>query len=113
MFVDTGWRVRSEVLPLTWDRVDFRAGVVRLDPNTAKTGAGRVFPFDALPNLASLLKARCDLTTDLERATGRIIPNVFHRSRSAYCNHEACRALATGRRVAPGDNRGTITDSVE
>jgi integrase len=30
----TGWRVPSEVLTLTWERVDFRAGVVRLDANT-------------------------------------------------------------------------------
>ena len=28
----TGWRLKSEVLPLTVDRVDLQAGVVRLDP---------------------------------------------------------------------------------
>jgi integrase len=28
----SGWRIPSEVLALTWDRVDFAAGVVRLDP---------------------------------------------------------------------------------
>jgi integrase len=39
----TGWRIRSEVLPLTWDRVDFAAGVVRLDVGTTKTGHGRTF----------------------------------------------------------------------
>jgi integrase len=39
----TGWRVTSEVLPLTWDRVDFAAGTVRLEEGTTKSGAGRTF----------------------------------------------------------------------
>jgi integrase len=26
----TGWRIRSEVLPLTWAQIDFVAGTVRL-----------------------------------------------------------------------------------
>jgi integrase len=41
----TGWR-KSEVLGLTWDRVDC-AGILRLD--TSKTGEGRVLPFAARP----------------------------------------------------------------
>lgn len=52
----TGWRVRSEVLPLTWARVDWRAGVVRLDPGTTKNGDGREFPFAALLVLKQLLE---------------------------------------------------------
>jgi integrase len=39
----TGWRVKSEVLPLTVDRVDLSAGVVRLDPGTTKNNDGRSF----------------------------------------------------------------------
>lgn len=38
----TGWRVPSEVLPLTWANVDLGDGTVRLDPGTTKTGKGRV-----------------------------------------------------------------------
>ena len=41
----TGWRTRSEILPLTWDRVDFKAGVVRLEVRQSKNGKGRTFPF--------------------------------------------------------------------
>ena len=51
----TGWRTRSEILPLTWDRVDFTAGVVRLDVRQSKNGTGRSFPFDAMPELAAVL----------------------------------------------------------
>jgi len=37
----TGWRLRSEILPLTWDRIDIEAGTVRLYRGTDKNKAGR------------------------------------------------------------------------
>jgi len=76
----TGWRVQSEVLPLTWQQVDFRAGVVRLNTNTTKNTEGRVFPFDAMPVLAALLKEQRELTSATELTTGQIISHVFHRN---------------------------------
>lgn len=42
----TGWRVQSEILPLTWDRVDLEAGTVRLYRGTTKNKDGRII---ALP----------------------------------------------------------------
>jgi len=42
----TGWRMQSEILPLTWDRVDLEAGTVRLYRGTTKNKDGRVI---ALP----------------------------------------------------------------
>ncbi len=38
----TGWRTYSEILPLTWDRVDLEAGTVRLYRGTTKNKDGRV-----------------------------------------------------------------------
>jgi integrase len=38
----SGWRKR-EVLGLTWDRVDLKAGTARLDVGTTKGGEGRTF----------------------------------------------------------------------
>jgi integrase len=38
----TGWRLRSEILVLTWDRVDIEAGSVRLYRGTTKNKDGRV-----------------------------------------------------------------------
>ena len=32
----TGWRMKSEVLPLEWRQVDFKAGTVRLETGTTK-----------------------------------------------------------------------------
>jgi len=102
----TGWRVRSEVLALTWDRIDFRAGVVRLDRNTNKSGDGRTFPFDALPDLAKLLNAQRDATAALERSLGRIIPHVFHRNGRAIKSYyraweKACDRAARGGSTEP------------
>lgn len=75
----TGWRVPSEVLPLTWGQVDLAAGTVRLHAGTTKNGEGRTFPLtDAL---RALLQARRAATDAAQRATGSIIPWVFFRVR--------------------------------
>ena len=107
----TGWRVPSEVLPLTWDRVDFPAGVVRLDVRTTKTGTGRTFPFDVLPELAELLR-RQRLYTNLFEATGsQTIAYVFHRAGRpirdfSHAWRKACTAAGLGGRI-PHDFRRT------
>jgi integrase len=77
MFI-TGWRSRSEVLPLTWAQVDFAGGFVRLEPGTTKNNEGRAFPL--IPELRGLLERRLAITRRCERGQGRIIANVFHRS---------------------------------
>lgn len=41
----TGWRMRSEVLTLTWAQVDLAEGEVRLEPGTTKNKDARPFPF--------------------------------------------------------------------
>jgi site-specific recombinase XerD len=74
----TGWRGPSEVLPLTWEQVDFAAGVVRLELRTTKNDEGRTFPFDVLPDLKLLLEAQREHTRSVERRLGRIVPLVFH-----------------------------------
>jgi integrase len=75
----TGWRL-GEVLPLQWNQVDFPAGVVRLEPGTTKNSEGRVFPFAALPELATLLSwLRADAEAR-EQQTGRPALAVFHRN---------------------------------
>jgi integrase len=72
----TGWRIPSEVLPLEWRRVDFKAGEVRLDANTTKNGDGRVFPMTT--DLRRLLQEQHDKHEALKDA-GHIEPWVFFR----------------------------------
>jgi len=75
----TGWRVRSEVLTLQWRQVDFKAGLVRLDPGTTKNLEGRVFVMT--PELRATLEAQLAATEALQRETGAVIPWVLHRTK--------------------------------
>jgi integrase len=100
----TGWR-KSEILGLTWDRVDFSAGVVRLDVGSTKTGQGRTFPFKVLPALATLLDRQRTTTRTVERRTGALVRYVFHRDgariRDFYTAwHAACQRAAVERHGA-------------
>jgi integrase len=104
----TGWRVRSEVLPLQWRQVDFGAGIIRLEPNTTKNNEGREFPFSPFPALRALLEQQRRATTAIERREGRNIPWVFHNEgQSILCYRTgweaACRRaseeLKDGQRV--------------
>lgn len=73
----TGWRIASEILPLQWRQVDFRAGELRLDAGTTKNREGRVFPMT--DDLRALLNERRRVTKEAERKRGQIIPWVFFR----------------------------------
>jgi integrase len=76
----TGWRFKSEVLPLTADRVDLKAGVVRLDPGTTKSGQGRSFFLTA--ELRTLLQEQID-SIDALKKKDTICSYVFHRADGA------------------------------
>lgn len=75
----SGWRVRSEILPLRWSEVDLEAGIVRLEPGATKNKEARMLPVRALPVLADLLRERRRVTSETERRIGAVIQYVFHR----------------------------------
>jgi integrase len=58
-----------------WKHVDFEKGWLRLEPGEGKTGEGRMFPFT--DELRALFAAQREYVGKLERAQGRIIPQVF------------------------------------
>jgi integrase len=72
----TGWRVKSEVLPLEWRQVDFKAGTVRLEPGTTKNKEGRTFPMTKA--LRTLLEAQHAEHERLKKRN-KLCPNVFFR----------------------------------
>ncbi len=74
----TAWR-KSEVLGLKWHQIDFVTGTVRLEPGTTKNDDGRMFPFGEYPELKDLLLRQRAKTDAFQRASGRIVPCVFHR----------------------------------
>jgi len=73
----TGWRIRSELLPLQWHAVDLAARTIRLAPGSTKSGDGRVFVMT--PALYDALSAQRRYTDDVQTHTGQVIPWVFHR----------------------------------
>jgi integrase len=75
----TGWRITSEVLPLQWRNVDFKAGEageVRLDAGTTKNREGRVFKMTT--QIRQLLEEQRAEHERLKRE-GKICPAVFFR----------------------------------
>lgn len=106
----TGWRVRSEVLPLTWDRIDFKGGTVRLEPNTTKNKDGREIPFDVLPELVALLQRQREYTTAVAKRKGMVIPWVFHREGKPIKDYKD--AWYAARERAARDKRGAIVRPV-
>ncbi len=91
----TGWRSKSEVFPLQWRQVDFQAGVVRLEVGSTKSGKGRTFAFTT--ELRLLLEQQRELTDQIQKQIGGIIPLVFHRRGRPIREFEdawrtACRA---------------------
>lgn len=112
----TGWR-KQEILSLTWDRIDFAAGAIRLEPGTTKNDEGRTFPFAALPPLETLLRRQRLDTIALERRKGQAVPWVFHRNgrpikdfRGAW--KKACKAAGCPGRI-PHDFRRTAVRNLE
>jgi len=110
----TGWRIQSEILPLTWAQVQFAGGVVRLEPGTTKNREGRTFPL--FPELRALLERQRTLTREIQLEQDRIIPWVFHRHgkpirsfRKSWAT--ACRLAGQPGRI-PHDFRRTAVRNV-
>jgi len=109
----TGWRLADEVLSLTWGRVDFAAGEVRLD--RSKNGEGRVFPMN--DDLRALLLAQRKVTDSLQRQRGSVIPFVFHRQgvpikSLAKAWKTACKAAGHPGRIPHDLRRSSVRNMV-
>ena len=110
----TGWRLRSEVLPLEWRQVDWDGRVVRLEPGTTKNRDGRSFPFTAA--LEAVLKAQWVEHQRLRKA-GRLVSLVFHRDGEPIKNFRrawlsACKAAGVPGRIVH-DFRRTAVRNLE
>ncbi|MBI3301236.1 MAG: site-specific integrase, partial [Deltaproteobacteria bacterium] len=101
----TGWRVQSEILSLTWDRVDLEAGTVRLYRGTTKNKDGRVI---ALPRV---LRAILETQWQEHVACYSDCPFVFHRNGARIKDirgswERACREAGLSGKI-PHDFRRT------
>ena len=75
----TGWRVRSEILPLMWPQVDRLVGDVHLEPGTTKNEDGRTFPYGGIDELREVIEEQWRRHEALRR-DGIICPWVFCRT---------------------------------
>jgi integrase len=97
----TGWRT-SEAKGLRWPNVDAAAGIIRID--TTKSGEPRTLPYSVLPALADLIAHRRDVTDQVQRRRGIVVPWVFHRNgeRIRYFRRawtSACIAAGLGQEI--------------
>ena len=110
----TGWRLKSEVLPIRWAQVSSDA--VQLEPGTTKSGEGREWPLAAHPELARLIEQQRAHTRDVERRTGQIVRWVFHRDGQQIRSMSgawkgACERA--GLKLIPHDLRRTAVRNLE
>lgn len=97
----TGWRVRSEVLPLRWEWVDLAAGEVRLPPGVTKNDEPRVFPFAQAGALDALLHRQAEERDALAARSGAVPPWVFHhRGRRVRTFYKAWRTACVAAGLA-------------
>lgn len=75
----SGWRVQSEILPLTWSQVDRDAKTIRLEPGTTKNREARLLPYGLLPELEKVIELQWSERKRLV-GEGRLVPWVFHRN---------------------------------
>ena len=112
----TGWRL-GEILSLEWRQVDFRAGIVRLEPGTTKNSEGRVLSFVGYRLLDRLLRVQRQRTDTIERTTGQIIRWVFHREGAPIRSFRRVWRTACTRAGVPGrlfhDLRRTAVRNLE
>lgn len=111
----TGWRIASEILTRQKHHVNLEAGWLRLEPGETKNGEGRNFPMT--PGLREILALQIEKTREVEHATGRIIPWLFHRDgneirdfRGAWAS--ACKGAGVAKRI-PHDFRRTAVRNLE
>ena len=97
----TGWR-RSEIQSLEWSQVDWTAEEVRLEPAQVKNKEGRTFPFGSYPQLKQLLEAQWELTKNVQRDRGVIVPHVFHRNGRSIKSLRGAWDAACDRAGLPG-----------
>lgn len=97
----TGWRIKSEVLPLDWSQVDRDALVIRWEVGTTKNRRGRELPYGELPELVEVVEAAWSEHRRLA-SRGVLCPFVFQRDGEPVRDFRKAWAGACERAGVPG-----------
>ncbi len=108
----TGWRL-GEVTALTWDKVDLKRGVVRLDPGEAKNSEPRTIVVDA--ELLEILNRQWKL----RGKSGSVLPFVFLNAKGTDRIKQfvkswrtACKNAKIGKRLFHDFRRSAVRNMV-
>jgi integrase len=108
----TGWR-SSEIAMLTWNHVDFKNGIVRLEPGEAKNDEGRTVYLD------KELKGVFQRQWDNRKSGKKILPYVFPNRtgtdkiiRFDKCFKTACKDAKIGNRLFHDFRRTAVRNMV-
>jgi integrase len=111
----TGWRIKSELLTRQKAHADLVNGWLRLEPGESKNDEGRQFPLT--PERRGVLEQQLSRTREMEKASGQVIPWLFHRDgkpikslRRAW--RTACKRAGLTDRI-PHDFRRTAGRNLE
>jgi len=113
----SGWRVRSEILPLQWPQIDRQVGTIRLEPGTTKNKAGRTIAYLEIDELREAIDVEWQRHLELQR-DGTICPWVFSRKQGQRIKTfrrswlSACRRAGVAGRVLH-DFRRTAVRNLE
>jgi hypothetical protein len=89
----TVWRIDNEILTRQKYYADPKGrGRLRLDPGETKNNEDRNFPFTA--RLREIIEQQLERTRALEKATGCIIPSLFHRNGKPIKTFQRCWLIA-------------------
>ena len=96
----TAWRIKSMVLSLRWEHIDWRAQMIRLPAELSKNKKPVVFPFGPLPDLKQLLEHQLAGAEPVSAAhvfyqpNGRAIDyKVMRKAWKAACRKAKCPGM--------------------
>lgn len=98
---------RSEILKLTWDRIDLEQGIIELRPEDTKTKWGRVIPID--PELLGVLQ---ELRQDMRHISGRVFLYRGQPISDFKRSFDAAKKKASIEDIWFHDLRGTATTNM-
>jgi len=97
--------------------LDLKAGWLRLEPGETKNNEGRMFPTSTVPRLRDVPARQLALTESVEKATGQIIPWLYHLAGKPIKSFRRAWLTACKRAKVPGgiphDFRRTATRNRE
>ena len=107
-----GWRI-SEIVGLTWNQVDLKSGIVRLEVGTTKNNEGRTIYLDS--ELVEIFNTQWNKRKDIGQLTHYVFPNEAGSGKIVDFRkpwHKACTAAKLGHKIFHDLRRTAVRNMV-